>query len=118
MKYIVLECLAERTLADCWLSMSSAGHGYDPREKGTCIIKEPPVAAFQKLCPRICNLLNNPNYLTKASLLPVVGSLSQNKLQNLAGQRSDVHENLSPIVRACVDAFKDIQDGCFYWFYL
>ncbi|KAL0824363.1 hypothetical protein Bca101_048040 [Brassica carinata] len=72
----------------------------------------PPVVAFQKLCPRICKLLNSPNYITKASLLPVVGSLSQrneNKLQNLAGQRSDVLENLSPIVRARVDALKDIQ---------
>lgn len=38
---------------------------------------EPPVAAFQKLCPRISKLLNSPNYLTKASLLPLVGSLSQ-----------------------------------------
>ncbi|ESQ36809.1 hypothetical protein EUTSA_v10007047mg [Eutrema salsugineum] len=49
--YIVLECLAERTLADRWLSMASGGDGYDPRvsewmhlllplavEKGTCII--------------------------------------------------------------------------------
>ncbi|KAJ0250345.1 TORTIFOLIA1-like protein 1 [Hirschfeldia incana] len=35
------------------------------------------VAAFQKLCPRIAKLLSSPNYLTKASLLPVVGSLSQ-----------------------------------------
>ena len=38
---------------------------------------EPPVSAFQKLCPRICRLLNNPNFLNKASLLPVVASLSQ-----------------------------------------
>ncbi|VVB00771.1 unnamed protein product [Arabis nemorensis] len=38
---------------------------------------EPPVAAFQKLCPRIAKLLNSPNYITKASLLPVIGSLSQ-----------------------------------------
>lgn len=38
---------------------------------------EPPVVAFQKLCPRISKLLNSPNYITKASLLPVVGSLSQ-----------------------------------------
>ncbi|KAL5548303.1 hypothetical protein UlMin_003534 [Ulmus minor] len=37
----------------------------------------PPVAAFQKLCPRICKLLNNPNFLTKAALMPVVSSLSQ-----------------------------------------
>ncbi|KAH0866658.1 hypothetical protein HID58_083869 [Brassica napus] len=51
LNYLVLECLAERTLADRWLSMSSRGDGYDPRvsewmslllplavEKGTCII--------------------------------------------------------------------------------
>ncbi|KAK1581894.1 hypothetical protein Q3G72_010031 [Acer saccharum] len=38
---------------------------------------DPPVPAFQKLCPRICKLLNNQNFVAKASLLPVVGSLSQ-----------------------------------------
>ncbi|XP_010457080.1 PREDICTED: uncharacterized protein LOC104738614 [Camelina sativa] len=51
LNYLVLECLAERTLADRWLSMSSGGDGFDPRvsewmhlllplavEKGTCII--------------------------------------------------------------------------------
>lgn len=38
---------------------------------------DPPVSSFQKLCPRICKLLNNPNFLAKASLLPVVSSLSQ-----------------------------------------
>lgn len=37
----------------------------------------PPVAAFQKLCPRICKSLNNPNFLAKAALLSVVSSLSQ-----------------------------------------
>ncbi|KAM7279015.1 hypothetical protein ACFE04_006149 [Oxalis oulophora] len=48
-----------------------------------CMVKvvegsqEPPVAAFQKLCPRVCKLLNSPNFMAKASLLPVVGSLSQ-----------------------------------------
>lgn len=38
---------------------------------------DPPVAAFQKLCLRISKLLNNPNFLAKATLLPVVSSLSQ-----------------------------------------
>ncbi|CAN8288340.1 unnamed protein product [Cochlearia groenlandica] len=38
---------------------------------------DPPLADFQKLCPRISKLLNSPNYITKASLLPLVGSLSQ-----------------------------------------
>ncbi|KAA8526961.1 hypothetical protein F0562_008810 [Nyssa sinensis] len=38
---------------------------------------DPPIAAFQKLCPRICKYLNNPNFLAKAALLPVVSSLSQ-----------------------------------------
>ncbi|KAF5728389.1 hypothetical protein HS088_TW21G00536 [Tripterygium wilfordii] len=38
---------------------------------------DPPRQAFQKLCPRICKLLNNQNFLAKAALLPVVASLSQ-----------------------------------------
>ncbi|KAE8713676.1 Microtubule-associated protein TORTIFOLIA1 [Hibiscus syriacus] len=38
---------------------------------------DPPLAAFQKLCPRICKLLNSQNFMAKASLLPVVASLSQ-----------------------------------------
>lgn len=38
---------------------------------------DPPVAAFQKLCPRICKFLNNPNFHAKAALLAVVSSLSQ-----------------------------------------
>lgn len=29
--YLVLECLAERTLADRYQSMKSGGKGYDPR---------------------------------------------------------------------------------------
>ncbi|KAE9591042.1 putative MT-associated protein TORTIFOLIA1/SPIRAL2 [Lupinus albus] len=36
-----------------------------------------PVSAFHKMCPRICKLLNNPNFLAKAALLPVVATLSQ-----------------------------------------
>lgn len=42
-----------------------------------CAAEPPPVSAFQKLCPRIYRLLNNPNFLAKASLLAVVSSLSQ-----------------------------------------
>ncbi|KAG6634584.1 microtubule-associated protein TORTIFOLIA1 isoform X1 [Carya illinoinensis] len=42
-----------------------------------CASEPPPIPAFQKLCPRICRLLNNPNFLAKASLLPVIASLSQ-----------------------------------------
>ncbi|KAI6687468.1 hypothetical protein NL676_024296 [Syzygium grande] len=38
---------------------------------------DPPVPAFQKMCTRICKLLNNPNFLAKAALLPVVSNLSQ-----------------------------------------
>ncbi|KAA8523706.1 hypothetical protein F0562_010129 [Nyssa sinensis] len=38
---------------------------------------DPPIVAFQKLCPRICKYLNNPNFLAKAAVLPVVSSLSQ-----------------------------------------
>lgn len=38
---------------------------------------DPPISAFQKLCLRICKLINNPNFLAKAAILPVVASLSQ-----------------------------------------
>ncbi|KAK8527250.1 hypothetical protein V6N12_054471 [Hibiscus sabdariffa] len=49
----------------------------------TCMAKmvecaaNPPLAAFQKLCPRICKLLNDQNFMAKASLLSAVASLSQ-----------------------------------------
>lgn len=39
--------------------------------------RETPLAAFQKLCPRICKYLANPNFLAKAAVLSVVSSLSQ-----------------------------------------
>ncbi|XP_010267696.1 PREDICTED: microtubule-associated protein TORTIFOLIA1 [Nelumbo nucifera] len=38
---------------------------------------DPPIGAFQKLCPRICKYLNSQNFLAKAALLPVVASISQ-----------------------------------------
>ncbi|CAK9150262.1 unnamed protein product [Ilex paraguariensis] len=38
---------------------------------------DPPISSFQKLCPRICKYLNNPNFLAKAALFAVVASLSQ-----------------------------------------
>ncbi|KAK4768037.1 hypothetical protein SAY87_003178 [Trapa incisa] len=38
---------------------------------------EPPVAAFQKMCPRVSKLLHTPKFLAKGSLLPVVSSLSR-----------------------------------------
>lgn len=39
--------------------------------------REPPVTAFQKLSPRICKYLVNPNFLAKAAVLSVLSSLSQ-----------------------------------------
>ncbi|KAH9322396.1 hypothetical protein KI387_017035, partial [Taxus chinensis] len=39
--------------------------------------KDPPVHAFQRLCPKICKFVSNPNFLAKAHLLSVFGSLSQ-----------------------------------------
>ncbi|KAB2095991.1 hypothetical protein ES319_A01G079300v1 [Gossypium barbadense] len=69
----------------------------------TCMAKmvecasDPPLAAFHKLCPRICKLLNNQNFLAKASLLPVVASLSQVgaiALQSLEPLLQSIHECL------------------------
>ncbi|KAL2892265.1 Serine/threonine-protein kinase mTOR [Bienertia sinuspersici] len=66
LNYIVLECLAERTLADRYKEMISGGDGYDPRisewmhlllplavEQGTCIVTNmgamDPISAQQKV---------------------------------------------------------------------
>ncbi|XVE80350.1 hypothetical protein DITRI_Ditri14bG0132700 [Diplodiscus trichospermus] len=58
---------------------------------------DPPLAAFQKLCPRICKLLNNQNFMAKASLLQVVASLSQVGAiapQSLEALLQSIHECL------------------------
>eukprot|EP01018_Ginkgo_biloba_P017671 Gb_29753 [translate_table: standard] len=39
--------------------------------------KDPPLVAFQRLCPRICKYLSNPTFLAKAALLSVITSLAQ-----------------------------------------
>ncbi|KAL8098611.1 microtubule-associated protein TORTIFOLIA1 [Apium graveolens] len=59
---------------------------------------DPPIAAFQKLCPRICKYLNSPNFLAKAAILPVVASLSQVGAiapQNLETMMNSIHDSLS-----------------------
>ncbi|KAK4344518.1 hypothetical protein RND71_034694 [Anisodus tanguticus] len=62
-----------------------------------CASDPKPILAFQKLCPRICKYLNNPNFMAKASLLPVVSSLSQVGAiapQNLEPLLQNIHECL------------------------
>lgn len=57
-----------------------------------------PVGAFQKMCPRICKLINNPNFLAKAAILPVVSALSQAGAiapQSLDNLLSSIHDCLS-----------------------
>lgn len=57
-----------------------------------------PVGAFQKMCPRICKLINNPNFLAKAAILPVVAALSQAGAiapQSLENLLSSIHDCLS-----------------------
>ncbi|GMH24338.1 hypothetical protein Nepgr_026181 [Nepenthes gracilis] len=39
--------------------------------------KNPPVSAFQKLCPKLCKYLNSPNFMARSALLSVVAGLSQ-----------------------------------------
>ncbi|XP_028760285.1 microtubule-associated protein TORTIFOLIA1 [Neltuma alba] len=58
---------------------------------------DPPISSFQKLCPRICKFLNNPNFLAKASVLPVVASLSQ--VGAIAPQSM---EHLLPSIHECL----------------
>lgn len=60
--YLVLECLAERTLAERYTAMKSGGKGYDPRisewmhlllplamEKGVCIITNMGASMYQRV---------------------------------------------------------------------
>ncbi|WOH04205.1 hypothetical protein DCAR_0623614 [Daucus carota subsp. sativus] len=59
---------------------------------------DPPVAALQKLCPRICKYLNSPNFLAKAAILPVVASLSQVGAiapPSLETMMQSIHDSLS-----------------------
>ncbi|XP_068653049.1 TORTIFOLIA1-like protein 1 [Aristolochia californica] len=59
--------------------------------------RDPPIAAFQKLCPRICKYLNNQNFLAKAALLSVVSKLSQVggiAPHNLSSLLQSIHECL------------------------
>lgn len=59
--------------------------------------KDPPVGAFQRLCPRICKYLSNPNFLAKAYLLSVIASLAQVgalSQQYLAILMPCIHESL------------------------
>jgi len=39
--------------------------------------KDPPLVAFQRLCPRICKYLSSHTFLAKAALLSVIASLAQ-----------------------------------------
>ncbi|KAF8410705.1 hypothetical protein HHK36_003239 [Tetracentron sinense] len=58
---------------------------------------DPPVAAFQKLCPRICKYLNSSNFLAKSALLLVVASLSQVRAiapQSIQPLLQSIHECL------------------------
>ncbi|CAI0379991.1 unnamed protein product [Linum tenue] len=70
-----------------------------------------PVAAFQKLCSRICKLLNGQNFQAKAALLGVVTSLSQVGAvapQSLQPLLQSIHDCLSstdwPTRKAGADA--------------
>lgn len=72
--------------AVCMAKMVECGGGGDA-----------PVAAFQKLCPRICKLLNSPNFMAKAAILPVVSSLSQ--VGAIAPQSL---EHLLPSIHECL----------------
>ncbi|KAJ1375234.1 Armadillo-type fold [Sesbania bispinosa] len=60
--------------AVCMAKMVECAGGVGSGDAASALV---PVAAFQKLCPRICKLLNSPNFLAKAAILPVVAGLSQ-----------------------------------------
>ncbi|KAE8677276.1 ARM repeat superfamily protein isoform 2 [Hibiscus syriacus] len=91
----------------------------------TCMAKmvecasDRPLAAFQKLCQRICKLLNNQNFVAKASLLSVVASLSQaaaDALSSLALHSSnliaDRVTSMITVLESCrFDRMKPVRDS-------
>ncbi|CAI0437152.1 unnamed protein product [Linum tenue] len=58
--------------SSCMAKMIECAAGLDNAGSGGA-----PVASFQKLCSRICKLLNGQNFQAKAALLGVVANLSQ-----------------------------------------
>ncbi|CAI0379997.1 unnamed protein product [Linum tenue] len=73
--------------SSCMAKMIECAAGVDKEGSG-------PGAAFQKLCSRICKLLNGQNFQAKAALLGVVTSLSQVSLkQQILTSLSKVADN-------------------------
>ncbi|WJX37786.1 hypothetical protein P8452_25515 [Trifolium repens] len=66
---------------------------------GDVAVAAVPVGAFQKMCPRICKFINNPNFLAKSAILPVVSALSQ--AGAIAPQSL---ENLLPSIHDCLSS--------------
>ncbi|TYH01687.1 hypothetical protein ES288_A09G079700v1 [Gossypium darwinii] len=94
--------ICSQFLPICVIAMGEQNKGVQSGAS-TCMAKmvecasDPPLPAFQKLCPRICKLLNNQNFMAKASLLPVVASLSQVGAiapQSLEALQLSIHECL------------------------
>ncbi|KAL2633818.1 hypothetical protein R1flu_005297 [Riccia fluitans] len=63
-----------------------------------CLKAQPP-SVLQKLCPRICKLLNSPSFQAKAALLSAIGSLFQ-----AAGTEAAHHlTSLVPLAQEALD---------------
>ncbi|CAI0379942.1 unnamed protein product [Linum tenue] len=80
--------------SSCMAKMIECAAGVDKEGSGPGGGGGAPVAAFQKLCSRICKLLNGQNFQAKAALLGVVTSLSQVSLkQQILTSLSKVADN-------------------------
>lgn len=121
--YLVLECLAERTLAERYQAMVSGGDGFDSKisvwmemllplamEKGTCIITNmgamDPVGAQEKVI-QIANRLGISVTVAVAHEVPVAVSGSGNSPGEPHGLLSGISTYLgaSPIVE-CLEKYK------------
>ncbi|CAI0379993.1 unnamed protein product [Linum tenue] len=97
--------------SSCMAKMIECAAGVDKEGSGPGGGGGAPVAAFQKLCSRICKLLNGQNFQAKAALLGVVTSLSQVGAvapQSLQPLLQSIHDCLSstdwPTRKAGADA--------------
>lgn len=120
LNYIVLECLAERTLADRYKEMISGGDGYDPRisewmqlllplavERGTCIITNmgamDPIGAQQKVLESASSLGLSITVVVAHEVNP--GSRSSSNISFVMDGGISTYLGAAPIVK-CLELCK------------
>ncbi|WCJ26929.1 hypothetical protein M5689_008710 [Euphorbia peplus] len=123
LNYLVLECLAERTLADRYQAMSSGADGYDPRisdwmslllpvavERGICIITNmgavDPLGAQERVLEIACSMGLTISVAVAHELSSnISGSSSQPRKSNVMESGISTYLGAAPIVE-CLEKYQ------------